>query len=193
MKIINIEKKEIIKAETRIIDDAPKYLKKEEAHQIILNVPNNKYKDKMFIMFLWNTGLRVSEAIKIRKQDIDFVMKNIKVIWLKRRVKKNRIIPINDKFAYQLSLYCGNMNKSERLFDFSRHRAYQITKKYGEKIRKDIHPHLFRHGFAVNYLKQTNDLIGLKKLLGHVDIRNTVIYTKIVNADVREKLNKIDF
>jgi len=179
--------------EETIKDDVPDYLAREEVHEILSSVDKSKIKEFIFINFLWNTGTRITEAISVKKGNIDFNTKNIKVLWLKRRKLMTRTLPINDKFMYLLATYTGGMNKDELLFDFTRQRACQILNKYDKILNKHIHPHLFRHSFAVNYLKQTDDIVGLMKLLGHANIRNTMIYARIVNSDIREKLNKIEF
>jgi len=187
-KFVEVSKKEQI-----LKDDVPEYLDRTEIHQIFYAIPKEKHRELMLLAFLWNTGVRISEAITIKKGNIDFNTKNLKILWLKRRKLMTRALPINDKFAYSLATYTGGMNKDDLLFPFTRQRADQICKKYNFVLNKELHCHLFRHSFAVNYLKQTNDIVGLKTLLGHQNITNTLIYAKIVNADIREKLNSIEF
>lgn len=185
----------LIDNEELLKDETPEYLTRDEVYSILSEIPPDQKRNFMLINFLWKTGLRVSEAIFVKRGDIDFVMKNMRVIWLKRRKKTVRTVPINDKFAYELSLYSSGMNKNEKLFNISRQRAYQIVKKCASysNVTKKVHPHVFRHSFAVHYLKKTNDIVGLKMLLGHISIINTLVYTKIVNSDLREKLNGVEF
>ena len=186
----SIEVKQIV---DQLKDDTPEYLNINEIHHLLNVTAEKNNKHFMLICFLWNTGVRITEAIKVKKGNIDFSSKNIKILWLKRRKLQMRTIPVNDKFMYLLSTYTGQMNKDQYIFPYTRQRACQILTKYNEILNKTLHPHLFRHSFAVNYYLQTNDIVGLKDLLGHSNIRNTLIYAKISNSEIRGKLNSIDF
>ena len=93
----------------------------------------------------------------------------------------------------------SRIEPSDHVFPFTTTRAYQIVKHYAnlagiEQNRETgIHPHLFRHGFAVNFLKQTHNLVALKELLGHTSILRTMIYLRLAQVDLREAMDQVNF
>lgn len=173
--------------------DIPDYLIPEEVNEILESIPNNKQKHYLLIELLWKTGVRITEAINIKKKDIDFYNKMLKIQWLKKRKKLERMIPIHQTLLVNLSLFCGQINNDDYLFGFSRQRGYQVIKKYSVNIDKRVSPHVFRHSFAINFLKQTKNLVALNKLLGHSQIETTMIYLNIVKSDLQEEINKMEY
>ena len=61
------------------------------------------------------------------------------------------------------------------------------------KVDGKIHTHLFRHGFAVNFLKQSHNIVALKELLGHTSIMRTMIYLRLAQRDLKETMDRVDF
>lgn len=163
-----------------------KYVDKEYIENQIQDIKNNR--DRIFIKFLWTTGLRITEAINIRKKDILFEEDIIITKWLKKRKELTRTIPLHKNIKEILKLYTSNMNLADKIFPFSRQRAFQITKN-----NLGISPHVFRHSFAVHYIKQGGRLSDLKKLLGHSNINITIIYSEITQTELKKEINKIDF
>lgn len=168
----------------------PQYLTKEEIHEILDTIPKTEYRDYVLILTLWGTGFRVSETIRIRKRDINFAHRTMRVTWLKKRRVAERIIPIHQDLAAQLAQYTANMKYDDLIFDITRQRVGQICKKYGNQttIKKRIHPHIFRHSFAVNFLKATRDIMALSRLLGHSSVGDTMIYLQLTNDDLADRL-----
>jgi integrase len=175
--------------------DIPEYLNKEEINLLLSNIKDSEKMDGLLIMFLWRTGVRITEAISIKKRDIDFINQTAKIRWLKKRKAIDRVIPLERDLIYNLSVYCSNLNLDDLIFPFTRQRAFQIIKKHIKRnlIQKVVSPHTFRHSFAINFLKQTKNLVALQKLLGHAQITTTMIYLNIVQSDLREELNKVEW
>ena len=163
-----------------------KYVDKEYIENQLKDIKNNR--DRIFIKFLWTTGIRITEAISIKKKDILFDQNIIIIKWLKKRKELSRTIPLHKSLKEILILYTAKMNLNDKLFDFTRQRAFHITKK-----NLGISPHVFRHSFAVHYLKQGGRLNDLKKLLGHSNINITIIYSELTQTELTEEVNKIDF
>lgn len=166
--------------------DIPKYLNKDVIHEKLEKITNHK--DKFFILFLWMTGIRITEAINVTKGDIDFKNKIMVVRWLKNRRFNDRIVPLHSQIAQMLELYSGGMNLNDKIFPFTRINGYYITKKW-----LGVSPHKLRHSFAVNWLREKGDLGQLRTIMGHKYMNTTGEYLKIVPTDTAKELEKINF
>lgn len=175
--------------------DLPEYLTKEEADTLIAAVPQNKQRDALLLMFLWMTGCRITEALSISKGDVDFYNRTVRIKWLKRRKAMQRILPLHPKLAYSMSVYCGTLNLADKLFPITRQRAFQIVQRYAKLagVAKKVHPHTLRHSFAVYFLKERKNIVALQKLLGHSQITMTMTYLRIVQSDLAEEVEQLNF
>ena len=158
----------------------PKYLSDE---QIINNLNlidrsnETGLRDYAIILFLYATGVRVSELIEIKKNDIE---KNwLRVLFAKG--SKQRVVPIADIALEALNKYLEHRSKkSEYLFinylgnPLSRVSVFKICKKY-----YDVSPHVFRHSYATSLILGGADLMVVSELLGHSNLETTQIYTHI--------------
>ena len=163
-----------------------KYLTKEQIEEGILRA--KKPLHKLLISFLWLTGVRISEALSVKKKDINLEERTITIRWLKNRKQKERIIPIHNKLYELLSFVLVGYKYEDRLFPITRQQAHNIIKKY-----LNTHPHTLRHSFAIHYLKNGGKIEELQKLLGHRYITSTAVYSQYCIRDLSEKLNKIEF
>lgn len=164
----------------------PKYL---APHEVCSRIDAmTEPKEKMLCLFLWTTGVRISEALAISKQDIDFGLRICTIKWLKSRKYVERVIPLHQSIIDVLAMYSGAMNGPDKLFPFTRQRAWQIIRK-----NLQVHPHTLRHSFAVHYLRQGGRLTDLQQLLGHKSLITTAIYTLVVPTELGTELNKISF
>jgi len=184
--LIAIPKGEIVIAVRAPKRDIPKYLDREYIKQKLLDITNHE--ERMFITFLWMSGVRVTEAINVKKRDINPRDNVVKVKWLKSRKWNERNLPIHSHLSQMLAVYTGGMNLDDRVFNFTRQRAWQITKKWF-----DTNPHTFRHSFAVNYLRSEGNIVNLYRILGHSKIQTTMEYLKIVPSDLSKELETIGF
>lgn len=162
------------------------YIEKEELLNKLSMITDHN--DKFFCTFLFMSGIRVSEAINIKKKDINFKDKMMVVKWLKSRKYFERIVPLHPQLSQMLELYTGGMNLDDRVFPFSRQNAFYITKKW-----LGVSPHKLRHSFAVNWIREGGKVEYLSKALGHRFINTTGEYLKIVPSDVAKELEKIKF
>lgn len=166
--------------------DMAKYLEPEFIRERLQEIDDPQ--ERMFCTFLWMSGLRVSEAVGIKIRHIDIRNKVITIMWLKSRKYNERNVPIHSQLAQMLALFIGGRNKEDKLFPFSRQRAWQITKKYF-----GCNPHVFRHSFAVNFLRKGGSIVSLYRILGHSKIQTTMEYLKIVPNDLSKELEQIGF
>jgi integrase len=166
--------------------ELPKYWDRDYISRIIDSVHNPSR--KMFFMFMWMTGVRISEALMARKMDINFSEYMISIRWLKNRKYLYRYLPLHPNLKDLLQLYTAQMLAEDRLFPFGRIWGYKLVKRYFGG-----HPHQFRHSFAVNWLRCGGDMVILCRFLGHSNIKTTMEYLKIVPIDQGKELLKIRF
>src|SRR3989338_5243481 len=154
-------------------------------------------KHRLIIKLLYGCGLRVSEVINLKKEDVDFNEGLIKIKLAKGR--KDRFVNIPASLKKELESYCS-LNNEEVLFPSSRGGKLttatirKIIKSSRRKagIKKDIHPHSLRHSFATHLLEQGTDLRIIQKLLGHSSIKTTQIYTQISQASIKNIKSPLD-
>lgn len=159
---------------------------------------NFSYRNKAMLELMYATGLRVSELVNLKLQDIDL---NQDVVRTFGKGSKERVIPIGDYSKEYLEIYIyeyrGTMLKkvnSEYLFlnnhgnKMTRQGFFKIIKKIAKEkgIDKDLSPHTLRHSFASHLLKYGADLRTIQELLGHSDISTTQIYTHISNEELKK-------
>jgi integrase len=185
--IIILERKDLTNSYQSVNKkDLPKYINAEVIKEKLQTITNNN--DRMLITFLWMTGCRISEALGILKKDVDLANNTIQLRWLKSRRYNFRNIPLHPQLKQLLSFYLAPYKAEEKVFPFTRQRAFQITSKW-----LGASPHKLRHSFAVHYLRSGGELFDLHLLLGHSKIQTTMEYTKIVPKDLAKELNKVNF
>ncbi len=144
--------------------------------------------DKLLLAVFYNTGMRLSELINLRENQIDFGNCSIKVIG---KGNKERIIPISPRLSKQIKEYINDKRKELEQFDkmyllvngkgkklYPKY-AYLAVKKYLSEITTidKKSPHVLRHSFATHLANNGADLNSVKELLGHSSLAATQIYT----------------
>lgn len=162
----------------------PKYISKEEVLDILHKAKKDSYRNYILMSIYWKTGMRNSEVVKLKKEDI----KEDCIIVKQGKGKKDRIIPLEKELGDLLGLYTDRLKPNERLFKFSDRQVRNIFKKYSY-----VHPHTFRHSFAVYCLKQGMNLRSLQKILGHSSLTTTQVYLDLVGKDVKDDFGKIEW
>jgi integrase/recombinase XerD len=159
-----------------------RYVSIEKKDEALFKSSKQNERDYMVITTLWETGLRVSELIKLAPQNINFEDRNLAI---KGKGGKIRNIDISNKLVMILQLYIKNNKIKARdpIFDLTRQRVYQITKKYA-----NVNPHAFRHGYAINILRKTKNIKFLQKQLGHKSLQTTEQYLQFMLYDEDKKL-----
>ena len=179
----------------------PKALSIEEVN-ILLNIPLNDkfdYRNKAMIELLYATGLRVSELVNLKLNNINFDQEYLKTMG---KGSKERIVPIGDYEMYYLKYYIDNYRndflrdkESEYIFisnqskKMTRQTFFLLLKKIAKKegIKTYFSPHTLRHSFATHLLRYGADLRSIQELLGHSSISTTQIYTHVEKEKVKEE------
>ena len=185
-----------IKQETTI----PEYLTVDEMNKL-LETPDQTpagIRDQLIMEVLYACGLRVSEIIALKTDDLNLDMGFIKVTG---KGSKERIVPVTDFVSRLINDYISGVRlellkelNTNQLFltnrgkGFTRQGLWKMIKKYAiiSGINKTITPHTFRHSFATHLIENGADLRAVQELLGHTDINTTQIYTQISNVKIRE-------
>ncbi len=175
--------------------ELPAYFTKEEIDRILSQVEG---RDRLFLSLLWQTGLRVSEALSLTCQDVDFYGKVLQVKSLKKQRSEVRTVPVNGHLVGPLGAYIAQegLRGKDRLFPITRQRAFQIVNEACHRAgidRDRAHPHTFRHSFAVHCVLSGVPLPVLKKWPGHSSISKTMIYCQVLAKDTRAFYEAMNF
>lgn len=181
----------------------PKYLGVEEL-EILFNTPNTSsslgQRDKLILEVLYATGIRVSELVNIKLEDIDFERKEIRILG---KGNKERISEFGDFCLDAIELFINDgrgklLDKHHKTCEYLiiNERGNKITTRGIEKIidniikqaslKKKVTPHMIRHSFATHLLNEGCDILTVKELLGHESLETTQIYTHVSNERLRE-------
>ncbi|MEJ5304670.1 MAG: site-specific tyrosine recombinase XerD [Ignavibacteria bacterium] len=173
----------------------------------ILDQPNPKtllgIRDKAMLEFAYATGVRVSELINLKMNDL-FLKDEIVRIFGKG--SKERFVPIGSHAIYWLNQYLTKVRPAlakklesgnyvflnSRGKKLSRMGFFKILREYVRQagIDKNVHPHTIRHSFATHLLERGADIRVVQELLGHSKISTTQIYTHIDRTRLRDVLIK---
>ena len=146
----------------------------------------NAIRDKLIVELLYTTGMRRAELIGLKQKDVDFSLKQIKVLGKRQ---KERFIPLLDNSIVLIKKYLSFKNdissKSDSLIinekgnSLSDSMVYKIVKQNITLVStKDKRsPHVLRHAFATHLLDEGLDLNTVKELLGHASLASTQVYT----------------
>lgn len=174
----------------------PEILTIEEIRKLIESTSNIKH--RLIIKLLYGGGLRVSEIVNLKKEDLNFEEGLIHIKLAKG--KKDRFVKIPESLIEELQDYC-KINESKILFPSNRGGKLTIAtiqailknSKRKSKIKKRVYPHLLRHSFATHLLEHGTDLRIIQKLLGHSDIKTTQIYAQISQANIKNIKSPLDY
>ncbi len=174
----------------------PKVMTVEEVTKI-LNADLNKTQ-ALIVELLYGCGLRVSELVNLKLNNIDI---NSKYIQCYGKGSKERIVPFGKKAQSALKKYLkhrdlivlkNKLSDTKILFlkddgkIITRQDIYNFIRIQGEKIHKHISPHTLRHSFATHLLENGADLRVVQELLGHSDVSTTQLYTHITKKRLKE-------
>ena len=167
----------------------------------LLNSPKSLIKieirDKAMIEMLYATGMRISELVNLKLNNVDINRCVVKVLG---KGSKERLIPFGENALEALNLYLNirpSSNSKEVFLSNRKRRLSRVTfwqriKTYlkRENLKLSISPHTLRHAFATHLLNRGADLRSVQLLLGHSDLSTTQIYTHIAKQRLSEVLKK---
>jgi integrase/recombinase XerD len=152
-------------------------------------------RERAIIEFLYSTGARVSELTVIKKSDINWYEKSVRLFG---KGRKHRVSFLNAKAEVALIKYLESRNDDSEFLFVGMKRPYNklskdgiekivrnIAKRASKNIGKHITPHILRHTTATMALQSGMPISDISKLLGHESIDTTMIYAKSSLEDVR--------
>jgi site-specific recombinase XerD len=167
--------------------------------QRILAAPMNP-KHLLFLMMVYGCGLRVGEAVRIKAGDLHL---DRGLLYLRGKGQKDRVVSIADLPADLLNGQLYGKGQGDYLFE-SQGTKDHICKRTASKILEHAcqkagvvtrcNIHKLRHSFATHLLEQGTDMSIIQKILGHENIKTTMIYAKVSNellTKVRSPLAKV--
>ena len=195
MKITKIDPSDSIKP-PKLKRKNPIFLQVEEINQIINSIDMNKkyaLRDKTILTTLYASGLRVSEIINLKIQNI---INEDRFLRIMGKGNKERIVPIGDTALTLINDYIKNLRPS-MINIKNRTDGILFLNKYGQKlsrmtiwnilnsntikagINQKISPHTLRHSFATHLIEGGANLRSVQEMLGHSDISTTQMYAHI--------------
>jgi integrase/recombinase XerD len=184
----------------------PKFLSMAEVDRLLespdISQPRGM-RDRALIELLYATGLRVSEMVTLRQQDLNL---ESGYLTCTGKGRKQRLVPVGDEAAAWLTRYLREARpallkkrSSPRLFvnarggsALTRVGLWKILKEYGKQagVGSRLSPHVLRHSFATHLLERGADLRAIQMMLGHSDLSTTQIYTHVLEARLRAVYDK---
>ncbi|MBW2442257.1 MAG: site-specific tyrosine recombinase XerD [Deltaproteobacteria bacterium] len=179
----------------------PDVLAVDEVSQLINSPDTTKplgARDAAMLELLYAAGLRVSELVNLKLQDINLEAGFVRVFG---KGSKERVVPIGLPAQKKIAFYIEGARKAalkKRLSPYlfigragkplTRQGFWKLLRRYADqaRIHKKISPHSLRHSFATHLLEGGADLRAVQVMLGHVDISTTQIYTHVTRKHLKD-------
>ena len=174
----------------------------EQDVESLLNAPETVHvlghRDRTMLEMLYATGLRVSELVGLRLEQVSFRQG---VVRITGKGNKERLVPVGEEAMTWLQEYfertrpqllkerrCEFLFVTQRAEGMTRQAFWHIIKRHSKQagITKDLSPHTLRHAFATHLLNHGADLRVVQLLLGHSDLSTTQIYTHIARERLKD-------
>jgi integrase/recombinase XerC len=182
----------------------PYFLKEKEIDRLLDDdTEDNTFegvRDKLIVRTFYTTGIRLSELVHLKREDVDYFEMQIKVLGKRN---KHRLVPFGQELCEALKSYTSLCDReqiagAEYLFTDAEGKALApgkvrgIVKKELSKVStlKKLSPHVLRHTFATVMLNHGADLESVQKLLGHERIATTEIYTHVTFEELKDVYKK---
>ncbi|MCH8945345.1 MAG: tyrosine-type recombinase/integrase [Nanoarchaeota archaeon] len=175
----------------------PTVLTKEEVKKMLNSVDTKK--SKLMISLIYACGMRVSEILNLKINDLNFEERTGKI--LQAKGKKDRIFNIPQFLFNNLKKQVKKQTEKNQEFLFSGPKGRltsrniqkivnNVAKKAG--IKKDVHCHTLRHSFATHLLEDGTDIRVIQELLGHSDISTTQLYSHVSSKMLKKIKSPLD-
>lgn len=180
----------------KIEQNLPVFLTYSEVQNLLANINNSK--SELLVTLLYSSGLRVSEIVTLKHEDL---VTAEKYGWVRQgKGKKDRLFKMADIFVDKYNQFF--QDKTMRGFIFTNNQGepmstrnvQKIVKHAAEKagIRKQVTPHKLRHSFATHLLDQGVDIRAIQELLGHSNLQTTQIYTHVSTDQLKNISSPLD-
>ena len=179
----------------------PKFLQETELHDFLNQLKVDSLetaRQKAILELFYSTGIRLSELITIKLNDMDLNNDTIKVTG---KGSKDRIIPIGSMAKQSIKNYISYRDELEtnEKFLFLTDKGKQLYPVFVQRLVKQSFrelsgtaaksPHILRHSYATHMLDNGADLRAIKDLLGHENLSTTQIYTHVSKDKLKKSFN----
>lgn len=188
----------------RVPERLPSFLKESETQNLLEEISFGEgfaaCTERLILELLYATGIRRAELINIKEQDIEWSLRQIRVLG---KGNKERLLPVSEAMLDNLRSYIKAKNK-ENIVNESllvlpsgkkmyENYVYRTVQKYLTQVTslKKKSPHILRHTFATHLLNNGAGIQAIKELLGHSSIAATQVYTHI-NIEELKKVHKLN-
>lgn len=195
-KVLGMEKQMYTIERPRKARELPRVLSEEEVLAILKSIINLKH--KAIIATIYSAGLRRSELINLRKQDVFY---DRKIIFIRgSKGKKDRNTILSDMLTIVLRKYLAEYKPNYWLFEGVNRKQYSATSiakvlkraAANAGIQKRVTPHMLRHSFATHLLEHGLDIRYIQEILGHDSSETTEIYTHISTSAFEKIKSPLD-
>jgi integrase/recombinase XerD len=149
---------------------------------------HNHKRDVAMVMFLLDSGMRIGEVCRARCEDFNETSGSLVVRPFGRSVKsKPRTVYLGKEATHAMWVYMADRSydKEDRLFELNEKSIRQLLRSLGTRAGvENVHPHRFRHTFAIEFLRHNHDPFALMRLLGHSNLDMTNHYLNILGGDL---------
>lgn len=175
-------------------DSLPYYLTKRQV-ALLQELAKKDLRERAIVETLYTTGVRVSELLHIKLEDIKWATRQI---WIRKgKGNKERFVLFTHDCSERLKTYLDNrIEKSEYLFannrggHLSRIWVEKRFQEYSETLGFKVVPHTLRHTFAAHLAEKNMPQSYIQELLGHVNINSTRIYTRLMEQARKKQYDR---
>ena len=164
-----------------------KSYKKTQIDEVLNRARKDNKRNYLILLTFWKTGMRCNELTHLKKKDI----KEDEIIIRQGKGNKPRMIPLEPALGDLLAYHTADMNLEDIIFPLTNSQVRNICHKYQGDL--DIHPHTFRHSFAIHLLLQGMNIRSLQMILGHSNLNTTAIYLYLIGKDIKDDYKKIEW
>ena len=180
----------------------PRFLNQTEI-EILLAAPDTStedgLRDRAMLELMYASGLRVSEAVNLKTNDIDI---DSGIVTTTGKGSKTRRVPVGSSAVEWLKSYLAVRRKKANIeidnifvnkngVPLNRQIIHKMISEYARKCGLEgVSPHTLRHSFATHLVQNNADIRSVQQMLGHADISTTQIYTHITNAQLKKNYNR---
>lgn len=172
----------------------PEVLTKDEVLKLLNSAETRK--SRLILSLLYSSGLRVSELVHLKPQDISFTENTG---WVRGgKGAKDRMFIVSPNLSGELQEYLKKRKDAKYLFSqdspLTTRNVQKIVKhvRHRAEIQKRVTPHTLRHSFATHLLEAGTDIRMIQALLGHSSLNTTQLYTHISSDQIKKISNPLD-
>lgn len=183
-------------ATPKIEKKLPTVLTREEVKKLVTATKNTKH--RLILMFLYSSGLRLSELTNLKVGDLEL---DERMGWVRGgKGARDRLFIISKRLAEELKKHVEGKKVDDYVFlgrggKLSNRAVQKIVKMAAKRagIEKRVSAHVLRHSFATHLLESGEDIRRIQELLGHANLSTTQIYTHLTREELKKVKSPLDY